>query len=327
MPKFLIIRFSSIGDIVLTSPVVRCLKQQIPDAEIHFLTKPAYKFLLEHNPYIDRIHTLSHSIFETVNQLKDLNIDFIIDLHHNTRTHIIKSLLDAHAISFDKLNWEKTVMVSLKQDVMPNIHIVDRYLDTLSKWGVKNDNKGLDYFLPEGIENNIKLKQLLPVTDLPYTSFVIGAQHATKRLPTEKIVQLCRLLKNNVILLGGYDDSTVGEQVLMQSGLNIINLCGQLSFHESAYIVKNAQNVLAHDTGLMHVAAAFKKHIFSIWGNTIPEFGMYPYQTVSDLFQVKNLACRPCSKIGFNSCPQSHFNCMNQQDISVIATRINDSMS
>ena len=327
MPKFLIIRFSSIGDIILTSPVVRCLKLQIPEAEIHFLTKPNYKFILENNPYIDKIHTLEDSILNTIASLKSTHFDLVIDLHNNLRTFIIKSLLDIPSVAFDKLNWEKSLLVWMKYHIMPEKHIVDRYLETIKSLGVSNDNKGLDYFLPDSIENSANLAHLKSITANAYVVFVIGAQHQTKRLPPDKIIQICRLLKGSVFLLGGENDRSVAEQVTAQSAFNIINLCGQLSFHESAYLVKHALKVLTHDTGLMHVAAAFKKDVVSVWGNTVPEFGMYPYQTSSTIFQVNNLPCRPCSKIGYNACPQTHFNCMNQQDVSAIATQMNDSMS
>src|SRR4030095_3604321 len=147
--KFLIIRFSSIGDIVLTTPVIRCLKKQVPDAEIHFLTKESFHSIVEHNPYIDKTHLLAHSFELMIHELKLEDYDHIIDLHKNVRTLRVKKALGLRSHSFNKLNTQKYIYVNLKLNLMPNIHIVDRYLKTVEAFGVKNDGAGLDYFIPE----------------------------------------------------------------------------------------------------------------------------------------------------------------------------------
>ena len=147
MPKFLIIRFSSIGDIVLTTPVIRCLKKQVPDAEIHFLVKEAFRPVVAHNPYIDKLIVLAHSWELMMHELKEENYDYIIDLHHNVRTLKIKKALGVKSFSFHKLNIEKYIYTSIKLNVLPKKHIVDRYLGTLDEFGVKNDGEGLDYFI------------------------------------------------------------------------------------------------------------------------------------------------------------------------------------
>src|SRR4051812_11763295 len=147
--KFLIVRFSSIGDIVLTTPVVRCLKQQVPGAEIHFLTKESFHPVIAHNSYIDKIHLLAHSWELMIHELKLEEYDHIIDLHHNVRTLRLKQALGKPAHSFNKLNIKKYIYVNLKWNVMPKVHIVDRYLETVSSFGVKNDGAGLDYFISE----------------------------------------------------------------------------------------------------------------------------------------------------------------------------------
>lgn len=322
--KFLILRFSSIGDIVLTTPVVRCLKQQYPQAEIHYLTKPAFKSILANNPYISQVHVLDKPLLKKVMELKQLGFDYIIDLHNNLRTRIIKSVIDVPSFSFDKLNTEKAQLVNFKANILPQVHIVDRYLDTLKSFGVSNDGQGLDYFIPEDVNLNDEVKQL---TSKPYIAIAIGAQHSTKRLPTQKLMEVCKNINTNIILLGGKEDEQTGEEIAKQSGSHVVNLSGKLSLHQSALVVKLAQKVITHDTGLMHIAAAFKKPIISIWGNTVPEFGMTPYygnyNINQQLFEVNNLSCRPCSKIGFKACPKTHFNCMHLQDAVAIAAAAN----
>jgi ADP-heptose:LPS heptosyltransferase len=323
LTKFLIIRFSSIGDIVLTTPVVRCLKQQLPQTEIHFLTLPAFKSILAPNPYIDNVHVLDQPLLKKISELKQLGFDYIIDLHNNLRTRIIKSCLDIPAFSFDKLNVEKAQLVTFKQNTLPAIHIVDRYLATVQTFGVKNDGKGLDYFLPDDLLVN---EQMQTASNQAYTAIAIGAQHATKRLPTQKLIEICTAITHRVVLLGGPEDQQIGAQIAAASGTHVINCCGSLSLHQSAWMVKQAQHIITHDTGLMHIAAAFKKHITSVWGNTVPELGMNPYYgdlaITNHQMQVAHLACRPCSKIGYKQCPKGHFNCMNLQDSNAIASSV-----
>ncbi len=316
--KFLIVRFSSIGDIVLTTPAVRCLKQQVEGAEVHYLTKPQFVPVIKANPYIDRIHELK-DLRQTINDLRREQFTYIIDLHHNLRTAILKSRLPAISFSFDKLNIEKWLLVNLRIDRMPDTHIVDRYLDTMSLFDVENDCGGLDYFVPQ--KDEIDMAGLpAPFRD-GYILFAIGANHATKRLPTEKIMSICRETGLPVILAGGKEDISRGKEISDACGDPVLNACGKYNINQSASLVRQAKVVISHDTGLMHMAAAFNKKIISVWGNTVPRFGMTPYlpHPKSAVFEVEGLKCRPCSKLGYRKCPKSHFRCMTDQDTGKIA--------
>ena len=323
--KILVLRFSSIGDIVLTTPVVRVLAQQVLGAEVHFATKPGYRGLLETNPYVTKVHCLTDSLGELVAQLKAERFDYIIDLHNNLRTRLIKLRLGVKSSSFDKLNWQKWLLVNLKINKMPDVHIVQRYLAAAAPLGVRDDGRGLDYFIPENQE--VALSTLPEAFRRGYVAIAIGAQHATKRLPLEKLTELCqRLAPRPILLLGGPEDAPMAEAIISavnQANENspihpsthsaIENGCGRYSLNQSASLVRQAAFVVSHDTGLMHIGAAFGKQIFSVWGNTVPEFGMYPYRTEFHSLEVKGLSCRPCSKIGFAKCPQGHFKCMREQ--------------
>ena len=308
--KFLIIRFSSIGDIVLTSPVIRCLKEQVPGAKVHFLTKQSYRSLLINNPYIDKVQVLDSSWDLMMHQLKQEDYDYIIDLHHNLRTlRIKKALPEVKHFSFDKLNLAKWLLTTFKINRLPDEHIVDRYLATLKSFSVVNDGKGLDFFVSE--------KDQLGDNDLPmshmfgYVGVVIGAALATKKMPVHKLQSLCKDIQFPIVLLGGPEDQKAGDEIAKIDDIKIYNSCGKFSLGESAELVKKSKLVIAHDTGLMHIAAAFKKPVISIWGNTIPGFGMYPYygndKVQQFISEVTDLRCRPCSKIGYKACPKGHF--------------------
>ncbi len=316
--KFLIIRLSSIGDIVLTTPAIRCLKQQMESAEVHFLTKPAFVPVLIANPYIDRIHEMG-DLKSTLRSLKNEDFHYIIDLHHNLRTALIKARLPVIPFSFHKLNIEKWFLVNLGINRLPDVHIVDRYLETLRLFDVKNDDLGLDYFIPP--ENELDISLLPDTFHKGYILFAIGANHATKRLPAEKIIAICQEMNLPVILAGGKEDADTAEIISDECGKMVWNACGKYNINQSASLVRQADLVITHDTGLMHIAAAFKKRIISVWGNTIPEFGMSPYMPHPDsaMFEVDGLKCRPCSKLGYKRCPKKHFRCMNDQKTSDIA--------
>jgi len=314
MIKILIIRFSSIGDIVLTTPVIRNLKQQGEDIEIHYLTKKKYAAILENNPYIDKLHLLDNSISKTIDELRKEYFHYIIDLHKNLRTKRVKLGLRTISFDFDKINLAKWLIVNLKINKLPSMHIVDRYMDTIKFFIDKNDNKGLDYFIPE--KDEVDILDFPDIFNKQYIAFAIGAQHFTKRLPKEKIISICKKIQQPIVLLGDKNDAIIGEEIKKSVGNNIYNACGKYNLNQSASIVKQAKLLISHDTGLMHIASALKKKIISIWGNTIPEFGMYPYFAGegSEIIEVKNLKCRPCSKIGYKKCPKNHFNCMNNID-------------
>ncbi len=325
--KVLILRFSSIGDIVLTTPVIRTVKAQVDNAEVHFATKAGYRSILESNPYVDKVHCLGQNLKDLVRELKAEKFDFVIDLHNNLRTRLIKLQLGVRSSSFDKLNFQKWLMVNFKINKLPHVHIVERYLAAAAPLGVRNDSLGLDYFIPE--KDQVPLEWLPAEMRGGYVAYAIGAQHFTKKLPVQRMIELCDRINKPIVLLGGKEDFENGERVReffeksagtagFETGLKelnkkaiIYNACGKFNLNQSASIVKQAQYVFTHDTGLMHIAAAFRKEIFSIWGNTIPLFGMYPYRTRFTIFENNKIQCRPCSKIGYNQCPKGHFKCMN----------------
>lgn len=328
MPKFLIIRFSSIGDIVLTTPVIRCLKKQVPDAEVHFLTKSSFLPVVEHNPYIDKIHLLAHSWELMIEELKTENYDYIIDLHHNTKTLRVKSALKVKSYSFYKLNIEKYIYTSVKLNILPKVHIVDRYLKTVESFGVKNDGEGLDYFIAK--EEETKREDIPASHSAGYVACVIGAALGTKQWPVHKWKEFCRQLNHPVILLGGPEDVAAGNEIAALDDIKVYNACGKFRLNESADLVKKAKLVVTNDTGLMHIAAAYKKPIISLWGNTVPSFGMTPHygsgMVPNTIVQVNKLWCRPCSKIGYKKCPLGHFKCMEKIEVEQVLQIVKQSL-
>gem|GEM_PF-30783 len=317
LTKILIIRFSSMGDIVLTTPLLRCLKKQVPGVELHYLTKKQYRTILDENPYLDKIYTIEHGLREVMPGLREEHYDHLLDLHRNLRSTGVLLGLHRPFSRLHKLDVKKWLLVRFKINVLPKIHVVDRYLRVAKRFGLVNDGQGLDYFTrPEEIS--------LPAAHRGgYVAFAIGGRHNTKMLPEEKIVEVCRLLGGAVILLGGPEDCEKGERITAACGEVVFNGCGRYSLNQSALLIRQAKLVITNDTGLMHIAAAFRKKIISTWGSTVTDFGMYPYLPETDreksvMIEAKGLKCRPCSKLGFPECPKKHFDCMNKIEVTAM---------
>jgi ADP-heptose:LPS heptosyltransferase len=315
--KILILRFSSMGDIVLTSPVIRCLAQQI-DAEIHYLTKTVFADLVRSNPSVQKVWTFDKEPDALFAALRNEGFDYIIDLHNNLRSLKVKWALRRPTYTFPKLRFARFMLVQFGVNMMPKAHIVERYMEAVKPLGVIYDGQGLDYFIPT--DTTLVNDGLL--IDGAYEVFAVGATHFTKRLPTERIITICQNRILPIVLIGGKQEAETGIEIAKACNQKVINLCGKLTLHQSALIVKHAQTVLTHDTGMMHIAAAFRKQIISFWGSTVHDLGFYPFYpdgiALDTSLQVEQLSCRPCTKFGRASCPKGHFKCMKDIDLNPI---------
>jgi heptosyltransferase-2 len=306
--KILIIRFSAIGDIVWTTPVVRMLKNQIPNLTLHYATKPQYKSMLEANPYIDKLHFLGKKLGDLIQELKNENFDLVIDLHKNLRSLRIRWALGKKVYTYQKQNWKRWLLIWTKINLMKE-HICDRYQKAVLPLGVKPDGKGLDYFIKSTDE--INLKQYFPHThQTNFAAFVIGASTFTKKLPHHKLVELSQKIQLPIILVGGKEDKQEGEKLAQTNPSKIINTCGKFNISQSASILKQAKLTIGHDTGLTHIAAAFSGKVYIIFGSTHPS-GYTPYCQNYEVLENQELSCRPCSRSGREKCPKGHFKCMN----------------
>lgn len=313
--KILIIRLSSIGDIVLTSPVVRCLKDQLSDSEIHYLTKEEYISLLENVPYVDKVITYNPKRRQMLRSLRAEHYDYVVDLQKNVRSLWLRQHLWVPSASFPKENIHKALYVLTKHPPKPIRHIAERYFDAARHFKIHNDGQGLDYFC-----NEESLPNKLSVDEKPYVALICGAKHETKNIPLDYLQYLACTITSCVVLLGGKEDSKRIKNSNIKFGQeNIINLCGQTSLNQSALILKKAALVITPDTGMMHIASAFHRPMIVIWGNTTPLFGFAPYNTTAANCEVNDLKCRPCSKLGHTHCPHGNFDCMRKQKWQEIA--------
>lgn len=303
--KILLVRFSSIGDIVLTTPVVRCLKKQL-NAELHYLTKTIYTSILSENIYLDKVYVIKDHIDEIMASLKKERYDYVIDLHNNLRSNILTFKLGVKTQRYFKSNFKKFLLTAFRINILGESNVIERYMRTVISLGVRDDNQGLDYFLPSNINlEGFDIRQR-------FISWSIGGSYLNKKLPINIILDICSKISEPIVLLGGEEDIGMGDKIIEEvSKKNIYNYCGKLSLSESAYMIENSKLLLTNDSGMMHIGAACNKPIISFWGCTKPSLGFAPYQNKNkSILILSNDSNIPCSKHG-DRCRNKSKLCIN----------------
>jgi ADP-heptose:LPS heptosyltransferase len=308
--KILIIRLSSIGDIVLTSPIVRALHRSYPAAELHFLTKKAFAGLVQHDPRIAQVHAFAGDLGATIAALKAERFDLVVDLHRNIRSRLIKLRLGVRAVTYSKDRWSVLLRTKLGLGKLPRVHTVERYARALRPLGCALDDAGLEFFLPAEARTMAADIAARNFAEAP-VAVVLGGNYATKRWPRAYFVELLNRLAQPVLLLGGKPEAEDAAWIAQRLSVPCYNAVAQYDLLLSAALLERCRFVITHDTGLMHIATALGCKIFSIWGNTVPELGFAPYKaTLSVVIENKAVECRPCTKLGYEKCPKGHFKCM-----------------
>ena len=323
--RILIIRLGSASDIMLTTPIIRAINQQIEGAEIHFLVNKNNRELLASNPRIAKIHEYQETEKVLIDELKAEHFDFIVDLQHNRRTKHLCNKLGIPCSFFQTHSIKRWISVRLKINTLPRRHLVERYFETVKAIGVQNDHQGLEYPIPK--EEKFDTDNLPVFFEDGYVAVVLDAERATQRIPTNKIVEITTILHKPVILIGGKEVRHIGQEIVSQLGDRAHNTCGELSFNQSASLIQQSACVLTGDSVFMHVASALNKPVCSLWGSTVPEFGKYPYlpeqRNLFRIFEICSLKCRPCAQLGFKKCPRRHFRCMNNIPTIEVADWLN----
>ncbi len=305
--KILIIRLSSLGDIILTTPLIRSLKKQYPKLQIDFLLRQQYKDILVNNPYVDNIIYYESDNIEKKQlerKLSEQNYELIVDLQANFRSASISSKLNVIKEKFDKKTFEKFLLVKFKINKLQNSkQIPIRYAETINDFQL--DDKGLDLFT----NNN---SSAVLNSEEKYIGFCPGSRHFTKMWPEEYYIQLGNLLKIHgyrIVLLGGSTDIQICNKISKSIPYSM-NLCNDDDILQTAADMKKCESIVCNDSGLMHVACAVKVPVLTLFGSTVKEFGFTPYKNHNSILENNSLSCRPCSHIGRESCPKGHFKCM-----------------
>ena len=310
--KILIIRFSSIGDIILTTPVIRCIKSQ-KDVELHYLTKLQYKDIVNSNIYIDKVYTYQYNYLDVIKELKKEEYDYVIDLHNNIRSKWFRLSLRSNNYVIEKENIKKLLLINFGINFVKN-HTVDRYFNAIKELGFINDKKGLDYFIKQEHEIDFNVKQ-------QYISWCIGGSYEQKKLSYDQIINVCNRIETPIVFLGGKNEKDLALRVVKNSiNKKLHNFCGEISLSESANLIKNSSFLLTNDTSLMHIGAAFNTPTISFWGCTKPSLGFGPYLNKKSI-EILSENTNPCSRHG-NSCRHTEGGCVKLIDKEIIYKEI-----
>ncbi len=298
------------GDIILTSPVVRNVKNQL-DSEIHFLVKKTFLDLVDHSPHISKTHSLNPDIKHSISALQNESFDLVIDLQKNRKSKAIVKSLGCESLSFDKLNVKKWLLVQSGIDLLPDIHIVDRYFKSLEPIQIVNDNLGNELFISPNTTNSVQELNL----PAEFIAIGMGAQHKGKCLNQEQLSFIIEEATLPIVLLGGKRELELSRSIEKNSSKKIWNLTGKSSLLETAEIIRNSKITLSGDTGIMHMASAYKVPQISVWGCTSPKLGMFPYEAHEDSIILEPIdhEKRPCAKLG-NRCKYAPNWCIQSID-------------
>jgi lipopolysaccharide heptosyltransferase II len=318
--QILIIRLSSLGDILFTTPLIRVLRKRFPHSQIHFLTNTRYKELLQNNPYLDKVVTLGDSAglgqtWSMGKRLRKDKYDAVIDQHGSLRSLIIRQVIKAPRIfALRKFRFYRTMLILGKRNLYPNDHGMALWMmDAAKSLGIYDDGDGLDFFVNPDIELRLKNQLESKIGQKNIIALAPGARHFTKRWLIERWCDLAKMIISksdaNILVLGSVEDKKLGDEIVSTIGDRGWNVAGKFSLEETAAALSHCQLTISNDSGLMHVSAARKVPVVGIFGPTIRAFGFYPFRVPYRIVE-KSLSCRPCSTKGSSRCPLGHFRCM-----------------
>ena len=332
--KILIIRFSSFGDVVLTTPVIRKIKDRYPDAHIDFLVYDAFSEAISLNPDIGRLIVFErkkskdkHYIGKMIEKLKQEKYDFVIDLHSKLLSGIIgRSLKNKKTayLKYKKRKWWKTLLV--KAGLIPynaDCTIVESYFTALRKLGIAFTRENMESGRGDGLEFYIderKEKEFAEKFELKKEKYFVlapGASKFTKKWPfyNELAENLLKATKERIFVIGGPEDY---DSVKGDPEGRIVNLCGKISFKESGIVLKYSELAVVNDSGPFHIGRAVGSKIFVFFGPTDPKLFSFEKTT----FLLKNPDCRPHSLYGNDKFPKKYENCMKGITVESVFEKI-----
>ncbi len=302
--KILVIRLSSLGDIILSFPLLKKLNKSFPDSEIHFLTKKDYTAAAILNPYINRIIEFSDSVSETRKEIKKGRYDLIIDLHKNFRSISASIFTGSMVRRYYKGNFRKFLLVKFKWNLFREIiPVYKKYIHTVSDLIKENDAE----FTVSDLTFDKKR-----IYDFNYIVISPSSRHFTKTYPADKFIDYINSNSDKKFILTG--DNSDRDKIICShiesKCSNTLSLCGKLDLNKLANVIYQSEYVICNDSAILHLAEALGKKVTAIFGSTVKEFGFFPQLEQSKVIEVNGLECRPCTHIGRESCPEGHFKCM-----------------
>jgi heptosyltransferase-2 len=325
-PDILAIRFSAIGDILLTTPLFRAIRLRHPGARIAVLTKRQYTPLLSDNPNVNEVFGIAEndSMRHLADEIRSVNYSHILDLHGNLRTLALRALAPGPWTGYSQHRLARTALILTKRNFYGKAApVAERYFEAAASLDVWPDDAPPEFFLAHGVEEEVETRlQKLGLGDAPaLVAIAPGAAHATKRWPPLSWIELAMELRKTgaeVVVVGGPADAKLAQWIARDVGPGAASVAGLLSLQETGAVIKRSAALISGDTGVMHMATGVGTPVVALFGPTVREFGFFPYKSKRAEVVELSLGCRPCSAHGSARCPLGHHRCMKEISIAAV---------
>jgi len=325
-PRILAIRFSSIGDILLTTPLLRAVRARYPEAHLAFLTKEPFAPLLADNPRLNDLMTLGagESLTHLADRIRARQYTHVLDLHGSLRTRGLRLLVRARWSGYRNHRLAREILIRGKRNVYPrDIPVPERYFDAVRKLDVRPDGEPPEFYLDDKARAEARAWLGSGLGDAaPLVAVAPGAAHLTKRWPVEywqDLVGRITARDFNVVVVGGPDDRAVAGEVARAGGTRAVNAAGSFGLQGTGAIIASSRLLVSGDTGVMHMATGVNTPVIALFGPTVRAFGFFPYSREAVVLE-RDLDCRPCTAWGTERCPLGHHRCLRD----IAATEVED---
>jgi lipopolysaccharide heptosyltransferase II len=316
-PNILAVRFSSIGDILLTTPLLRAIRCAHPGARLTVLTKREYVPLLSHNPHLHRVLGMApgRSLLSMAMELRGDRYSHLLDLHDNLRSRALRVLVPGRWRSYPKHRLARAWLIRAKRNRYRDRRpVAERYFVAARDLGVQPDGGPPEFFL--GREAHEQVSAWLTSVGFAHHRDIVavapGAAHATKRWPLEHwraLVERVSAAGVSVVVVGGPHDADLGAALVTGSNGGVANAAGIFGLQGTGALLRRARVVVSGDTGVMHMATGVGTPVVALFGPTVEAFGFFPYTHKASVVELP-LPCRPCTSQGSARCPLGHHRCM-----------------
>ena len=316
MLRILCVRFSSIGDVLLTTPLVRALHRRHPEAELYFVTKRAMAPLVVENPHLTNVFALGpdEPLGDFAQRLRALGPTHGLDLHGSLRSTALRWLVPARWSGYSKRKLARTTLISTKINLYgKHVPVPERYFEAANAAGldVEPDGGPPEFYLtPAARAHMTHWLAEIGLDRKPFAALAPGAAHATKRWPIAHwrgLSDRLRQLGLGIVVVGGPQDRVLADE--LGGNPDTANAAGEFSLQETGACLARATVAVTGDTGVMHMATGVGTRVVALFGPTVEPFGFYPYTKRAVVLE-QDLACRPCSAMGTERCPLGHHRCL-----------------
>ncbi len=309
--KILIIRFSSLGDIILTTPVIRLLRQKYPRAEICYVTKKQFADVIVSNKEVNKTYLLEQQTIKELAAEMNTTFDLVVDLHRSLRSKLLLRELDfKRRVKVRKPYFKRWALVFFKINFFKEILPVPmQYMKTLKPLGIEATMQRPAIYPDEPGPQKLGGWQ----SDQPTIAIAPGAKWFTKRWPIDHFIALIEKLRTGysqyqIVVLGGPDEKPLSLEIEKFLDGGVFDFIGKLTILETAFVISKADVLISNDSALIHIASAFETYIIALFLSTTIEFGFGPYPDTSVVLS-QQLPCKPCDHKGRSRCPKGHFQC------------------